>query len=42
MFKAKKKDPLKSYVSCVFRLDWLNVVETMKQQCNAIAIGFIQ
>jgi hypothetical protein len=37
-----KRDPLTSYLSYVSKLDWLNVVEAMKQQCGVIAIGFIQ
>ncbi len=37
-----KRDPLTSYLSYVSKLDWLNVVEAMKQQCGVIATSLIQ
>jgi hypothetical protein len=37
-----KRDPLISCLSYVFRLDWLNVIEVVKQQCNVVAINLIQ
>jgi len=37
-----KRDPLTSNLNYVYRLDWLNVIEAVKQQCSAIATGFIQ
>jgi hypothetical protein len=42
IYMVHKRDPLISCLSYVSRLDWLNVVEVVKQQCNVVAISLIQ
>ncbi len=37
-----KRDVLIGYLSCVSRLDYLNAIEALKQQCNVVAICLIQ
>jgi hypothetical protein len=41
IYMVHKRDPLISCLSYVFRLDWLNVVEVVKQQCNVVGISLI-
>jgi hypothetical protein len=40
-YMVHKKDPLTSCLSYISRLDCLNVIEAMKQQCNVITTSFI-
>ncbi len=40
-YMVDKRDVLIGCLSCVSKLDCLNVVETMKQQCNVVVISFI-
>jgi hypothetical protein len=42
IYMVHKRDPLISCLNYVSKLDWLNVVEVVKQQCNVAATSFIQ
>jgi hypothetical protein len=41
-YMVHKRDPLTNCLSYVFRLDWLNVIEVVKQQCNVATTNLIQ
>jgi len=41
-YMVHKRDPLTNCLSYVSRLNWLNIVEVVKQQCNVATISLIQ